>query len=273
MQTSYKLVRVFDKSDEALGNQAAIFIDEKKSDLNELTRISADIVKDKRIATACFVSQLTSGHYKVQCFNETNVIQCCGHGLIAAAKTIFSDSDLSSININKNINASRNLNAKGKDVVVLTLPRMKAKSHGVPDWVNGAIVFAGGNILPTKAAVSDKEDGYLLLEIELALSLDEFRAMQLDLTQVCDNTQRAIVLLQFDKEHKHLYLRYFAPQYGVPEDSATGSVMRFVADYIEQNYQVSHFDVSQCSAQGGFMSIESKAENIMITANATIETI
>lgn len=273
MQTSYQLVRVFDKPEVAQGNQAMVFFENNESSLNELTRINADLYKDKGIATKCYVSLLDSGHYQVECFNNNKAIQCCGHGLIAAAKTIFSDSDLSSININENINASQNIDAKGKDVVVLTLPRMKAKSHRVPDWVNGAIVFSGGNLLPTKAAVSDKEDGYLLLEIELALSLDEFRAMQLDLTQVCDNTQRAIVLVQFDKAHKHLCLRYFAPQYGVSEDSATGSVMRFVADYIEQNYQVSHFDVSQCSAQGGFMQIESKTENIMITANATIETI
>ena len=273
MRSSYQLVRVFDKPEEALGNLAIIYFDKKQSDLNELTRLSADIVKDTSIATTCFISQADSGQYEVQCFNANNVIQCCGHGLIAAAKTIFTDSDLSSITINKNITASHDIDQQGHDVVVLTLPRLDARSQAVPEWVSGAITVAEENLLPAKAAVSSKEDGYLLLEFDPVLPLDVFRAMQLDLTRVCDNTKRAIVLLQFDKEHKHLYMRYFAPQYGVHEDSATGSVMRFVADYIEKNYQVRHFDVSQCSAQGGFMSIESKAENIMITANATIESI
>ena len=47
--------------------------------------------------------------------------------------------------------------------------------------------------------------------------------------------------------------------------------MRFVGDYIESNYQCARFDVTQCSSQGGSMSIECKAEHILITANATIE--
>ena len=66
-------------------------------------------------------------------------------------------------------------------------------------------------------------------------------------------------------------MRYFAPQYGVLEDTATGSVMRFVADYIEKNYKIKHYDVSQCSAEGGFMKIDCNTETVKITANAYIE--
>ena len=111
----------------------------------------------------------------------------------------------------------------------------------------------------------------MLLEFKPALPLEVFRAMKIDLKKVCENTQRAIVVVQFDKKNKHLYTRYFAPQYGVSEDIATGSVMRFVGDYIEKTYQTKHFDVSQCSSQGGFMKVECKADNIIITANASME--
>lgn len=272
MRTSYQLVRVFNKAEEAQGNQAVVFFKDSQIDLpHELSGISAEIYKQKGVATTCFISQVVSGHYKVQCFTGNKAIQCCGHGMIAAAKTIFSYDGLSSIIINENVTASQNIDEAGCDVVVLELPRLLARSQAVPGWVNEAIAFDRAKLLPGKAAVSEKNDGYLLLEFEPTLPLDVFRALQLDLKLVCENTKRAIVLVQFDQENEHLYTRYFSPQYGVLEDIATGSVMRFVGDYIEQNYQLAHFDVSQCSSQGGFMKINCQAERILITANATIE--
>ena len=141
----------------------------------------------------------------------------------------------------------------------------------MPGWLNHVITIDKEKLIPNKAAVSSQSDGYLLVEFEPALPANVFRAMQLDLKQICDNTKQAIVVVQFDQENVHLSMRYFAPQYGVPEDAATGSVMRFVADYIEQRYQCTHFDVTQCSSQGGFMTIDCMTEHIQITANATME--
>ena len=273
MLSSYQLVRVFDKPNIAKGNQAAVFLEASPDTLhnNELICLSADIYKDKGIATTCFISELTSGQYEVQCFNDKTAIQCCGHGMIAAAKIIFTKNNLSTIIINENISASHNVDEAGRDVVELTLPWLPAKLQPVPVWANDVITFENKKLLPGKAAVSEKDDGYLLLEFVPVLSLEIFRGMQLDLKQVCDNTKRAVVVVQFDQKSKHLYMRYFAPQYGVPEDIATGSVMRFVGDYIEQNYQCSEFDVNQCSTLGGYMKINCKTKHIMITANASME--
>ncbi len=67
-------------------------------------------------------------------------------------------------------------------------------------------------------------------------------------------------------------MRYFAPQYGVEEDVATGSVMRFVADYIEKNYQCVQFEVTQYSSLGGYMKVNCGDENVFITANVSMET-
>lgn len=272
MRTSYHLVRVFDKPEEAQGNLAVVFFDDNQINLpHELTSISFYIYKQKGVATTCFISQVVSGHYDVRCFNGDKAIQCCGHGMIAAAKTVFSICGLSTIIINEHITASHNINEAGHDVVELKLPRLSARLQTVPKWVRDAITFGGEKRVPSQAAVSVQDDGYLLLEFEPALPLEVFRALQLDLKQVCENTKRAIVLLQFDQKNEHLYTRYFAPQYGVDEDIATGSVMRFVGDYIEQNYQCAHFDVSQCSSQGGFMKIDCKAKSVIITANASME--
>lgn len=272
MNNVYQLVRVFDKENEAEGNLAAIFSDSHKSELSVLAEVSTGIKKQHNIATTCFIKKIVDERYVVRCFNAENEIQCCGHGMIAAAKTIFLKFDLHVVNVNGNLISSAKGHQGEKNKVSLMLPRILSHNQNMPDWIGNSISFNEEKLQPSHSAISDKNDGYLLFEFEPVLPLEQFSALKLDLQQVCENTKRAVVLVQYDEEKRHLYLRYFAPQYGVPEDAATGSVMRFVADYIEKKYKCSRFDVSQCSYQGGFMTVECKKEKIIITANVTIET-
>lgn len=271
MNNVYQFVRVFDKANEAQGNLAAIFYDPSESELLELVEVSTGIEKKYNIATTCFIKHFIDEQYTVRCFNADNEIQCCGHGMIAAAKTIFFELDISKVVINGNVIVSSGSKEKDNNHIALKLPRIPSTPQALPYWVGDSITFEGKNLIPSSSAVSAENDGYELFEFEPVLALDVFSALQLDLKQVCENTKRAVVLIQFDREKKYLYMRYFAPQYGVLEDSATGSVMRFVADYIEQKYQCTHFDVSQCSSQGGFMKVDCNEEKITIIANATIE--
>jgi len=273
MQNSYQLVRVFDKKGVADGNQAAVFLSAYPVSLNqnELISLSADIHRDDGIATTCFTSEVSDGEYGVACFNNKSEIQCCGHGMIAAAKNIFLKNNVSKIIINKNISASQNLDKYGHDVIELSLPRELSQLQSIPDWTKTTITLKHEKIIPIKSASTKNDDGYLLLELTPVLSQKEFSGLELDIDKVCENTKRALVIIQFDKNTCELYMRYFAPLYGVVEDVATGSVMRFVGDYIEKQYQCIEFDVYQCSTGGGYMKIKCVNDNILITANASME--
>lgn len=272
MKNPYQVVRVFHKANEAQGNLAAIYFDDEDSERFELIKVSSDIEKKQGITTTCFIKHIIDEQYLVRCFNGENEIQCCGHGMIAAAKSILLERELLSVILNGNLTAAYAVKKDGNKQITLTLPRICSELQETPSWASNSVTIKGKVIHPNDFAISAENNGYMLFEYEPLLPLDDFSALQLNLKQVCDNTKRAIVLLQFNKEKQHLYLRYFAPQYGVVEDAATGSVMRFVADYIERKYQCSCFEVNQCSAQGGYMKVDCKIEKIIITANATIET-
>jgi len=261
---SHQLIQVFHKNKEIAGNSALVF-SEQLPDLN--TRLK--LFSDNRAGTLCVIKSLQHAFYHVRCFNEQDEIQCCGHGMIAAAKAIFSMSDKSTITINNSISASYNADK----TISLSLPRLLAQDVSLPGWLEDMLLYQGKSCLPGKAALSAENDGYLLLEFETPLPVDVFRGLQVDSKAICENTNRAVVIVQFDQPKQHLYARYFAPQYGVEEDSATGSVMRFVGDYIEKKYQCSVFEVSQCSRQGGYMKIECEAEKIIISANARMESV
>ena len=272
MKDSYQLVRVFADSNEAQGNLAAIFYDNNQSELSDLVEASVEVENKHTSVTACFIQADIGNQYQVRCFNAENEIQCCGHGMIAAAKILFFENKLDEIVVNGNLIVSCDVAQKEYEKIVLSLPRLSSQLQEIPNWVKESICVDGKSIFPSDSAISENNDGYLLFEFSPRLALDVFSSLQLNLSQVCDNTKRAVVFVLFEEKNKKLYMRYFAPQYGVLEDAATGSVMRFVGDYIEQKYHCKHFEVIQCSPQGGYMIVDCKEEKIIITANATIET-
>ena len=268
MEVKYQIIRVFGDSDEVQGNLSTVVRLQKRMSFNELSNLAHQKYKQSNVSTTCFIYEVDKTHFDVQCFSDDNAIQCCGHGMIAAAKIVFENSKISNIILNQSVSASK----KGSEIE-LTLPRMFSTKCDVPDWANKVMTFGGGYLLPNQAAISDKLDGYLLLEFNPNLSLDVFSGLLLDLNTVCESTKRAVVIIQFDEKNRHLYTRYFAPQYGVLEDSATGSVLRFVADYIMQTYDIAEYQVNQCSKEGGFMIINCREKDIVITTNVRVESI
>ena len=268
LKQQQKIIRVFDDSDKAKGNLSTVVRLQKIMSFDELSDLAHQTHIKNNIATTCFINEVDNTHYDVQCFNDDKAIQCCGHGMIAVAKIVFENSKISNIVLNQSASASNK-----ESEIVLTLPRMFSKRCDVPDWANKVMTFSAGYLLPNHAAISDKLDGYLLLEFNPSLSLDVFSGLLLDLNTVCESTKRAVVVIQFDEKSRHLYTRYFAPQYGVKEDIATGSVMRFVADYIMQTYDIAEYQVSQCSKEGGFMNIKCRDKDVLITANVSVESI
>ena len=268
MEVKYQIIRVFSDSDEVQGNLSTVVRLQKRMSFDELSSLAHQKYQQSNVSTTCFINEVDSTHFDVQCFSDDKAIQCCGHGMIAAAEVVFENSKITNIIFNQSVSV---LN-KGSEIE-LTLPRMFSKVSDVPDWANKVMTFGGGYLMPNQTAISDKLDGYFLLEFNPNLSLDVFSGLLLDLNTVCESTKRAVVIIQFDDKNRHLYTRYFAPQYGVNEDSATGSVMRFVADYIMQTYDIAEYQVSQCSKEGGFMKINCREKDIVITANVSTESI
>lgn len=275
MQQHNQLIRIFNKPNEHKGNLVMVIA--KDEPTSSLADISAQLEKENGIATTCFFSALksadneASNNFKVQCFNGHSAIQCCGHGMIAAAKSIFDSTGLSQININQSIKATQDKDANAKNNISLSLPRLASQQVEIPNWTKQLLHYQAQNITPSDVAQSEKSDGYLLLELAATITLKQFSAMTIDEELICKQTQRAVVVILFDKNKDHLYLRYFAPQYGVTEDSATGSVMRFVADFIAKKYHSKQYEVTQCSQSGGYMHLTCHDSNVVITSHVKVE--
>lgn len=196
-------------------------------------------------ATSCFFA--TSGsslQIPVRCFNRTHAIQCCGHGLYAVAGILHNvlAADTASVALRT---AGGAITARfGAQDVAIALPLIDCMQSQVPAW---ASVAAG--IAPVAVAHAGREDGYALWVYS---SVDQVIGLQLAEECLTANTRRAIIATSWDTTSPSGFvLRYFAPQYGVPEDPVTGSAMRIAGEYWRRHSGNTAFQVWQCSAAGG----------------------
>lgn len=271
MNNNYQIVTVFNQDEGVEGNQALIIYVDHFSELDDQF-ITAERkqffnnTQNERIATLCFLTVVNENNIILRCFTVSHEIQCCGHGMIAAAKIIFTKTKLNHVLINNEASANSD-----NEKVILNLPRINSTIENIPLWTKAIFRLSRKFIEPCYAACSDEEDGYLLIELSTLLTRKDFSELEIDLDSICKNTKRAVVVVIFDKNSQQLLMRYFAPQYGSAEDTATGSVMRFVADYIAAQYRHTKYRVLQCSQKGGYMEIDCNIDSVMIKANALLE--
>lgn len=110
------------------------------------------------------------------------------------------------------------------------------------------------------AAVGD-ERGYLIAVLEDNAELQALRPPGRALAQL---TSRALLVTcrtngpsaGTDDSGVDVHYRYFAPQYGVSEDPATGSAMRLLAQFWQDKGLGDRLNARQCSPEGGLLRSE-----------------
>lgn len=158
----------------------------------------------------------------VQCVQAGSFIQCCGHGLLCAAKYWADRYTLPQfeLTMNHSLIKANVVNC----CVRLNFPRLDVLANRVPDWVRGL-----SECKPIRAAVCGPNTGYLILQWPDGFDL---RCLQNVAQTLLSASERALIVTaaSIDAEEDFRF-RYFAPQYGNEEDSATGSAMRVLVEF------------------------------------------
>ena len=243
------------------GNAAMVYLLEQPA---LYTAMSA-AARQNAASASCFLWPGIGNAFHIRCFNDSGLIQCCGHGVLAAAYVLHHV-------VERVISEPLQLYLSDKELLTvvehsgklwLRLPRLHAEASAIPDWTKMA--FAP---LPIRAAIAGGEQGYWVLEYSSDVHLAD---VMVDHEVICQNTQRAVIITQINsgsRDNPHdFYLRYFAPQYGVDEDSVTGSAQRVLADYWGRKTGASRFTVLQCSTGGGVISVELQSEHVAINGH------
>lgn len=164
----------------------------------------------------------------VKCFNHGKPIVCCGHGLLSAAYYWMSKQGVSKINLQ--MNGAQIQAYFEKDKVWLSFEPITTTQTAVPPWLAELI----DNHQAMAAATAANDNGYLIIQWADNYPLESLSRPGKALAEF---TQRALI---YTAKHPaqtpaqsevFIQFRYFAPQYGVDEDTATGSAMRVLIDY------------------------------------------
>lgn len=180
-------------------------------------------------ATLCTTWATGDRRAAVRCQTAAgNPIQCCGHGLLCCATQWLATWQ-----------APGTLEACGgaipcrreNEKTWVGLPTLSSTSVPIPAWLADTLGMAPSLILRCSQPAPD--DSYLVVEMQPDTDLSTVTRPD---SAIANHTRRALIVTQRVSRAKALcdediQLRYFAPQYGVAEDSATGSAMRVLAHY------------------------------------------
>ncbi|WP_123711447.1 PhzF family phenazine biosynthesis protein [Sinobacterium caligoides] len=180
-------------------------------------------------STYCQTHRLDSEQVSLQCFSGLYPIRCCGHGLLSAAHYWLHETQsthLSLVTSESMVKAYTDTDLSHK--VWLQFTRLHHHPITMPPWV--AQLYPKQS--PIKAVTYGDEQGYLLLQWPDGTDIGELTAPA---EQLGLFTRRALICTARVSHHvSSIVYRYFAPQYGVNEDAATGSAMRLLVDFFQQ---------------------------------------
>jgi predicted PhzF superfamily epimerase YddE/YHI9 len=217
--------------------------------LLSLFNAEPDFTPAQAVATQCHSWQTLNAignAINLKCFNaQGELIQCCGHGLLTAA--FCWQQHLQRDQIQLTMNGSTIESWRENNITWLRFTRLQTTHCDVPKWIKE--VF-NDQPLPILAALAGDDQGYIIFQWPDGFNLKTLNANG---NRISALTQRAVICTaaQPSSATGNIQLRYFAPQYGNAEDTATGSALRVLADYWSPRF--SQLNAQQCSPAGGHL--------------------
>lgn len=216
---------------------------------------SVSVVADTPVAapapsgiTQCFTWQVGDRAAHVVCYSRNGQeIQCCGHGLLSCANLWTSSwGGQGSLIIGSSTIACK----REDNNLWIGFSTVSDINCPVPIWLEAVLKTSAVSC----SEVGD-EHGYLIVELQRDTDLSKISRPDNTLEK---HTMRGLIVSCQVHENRsaageHFHFRYFAPQYGAPEDTATGSAMRVLASYWQQRGLGQELLALQCSQEGGWL--------------------
>lgn len=193
----------------------------------------------------------------IRWFNQSNEIKRCGHGTLAAAK--FLNAWLR-VTPQKFIANSGEIFVVTKKVksVQLKLNCITSEAIATNSLLKKAIKANIKQVFKTADS-----GGYTSVIIDDSQPLATLEPNIYDLK----NHPNAVIILQESNLYNRVQwqFRYFAPNFGINEDSATGSALSVIAPIINNLTMVNKGRLIQCSANGAIINYALRGNNVVIS--------
>ncbi len=222
------------------------------------------IAEENNQAETAFFIPKGDGFY-IRWFTPTNEVKLCGHATLASAYVLFNVLGYTQNTIQfDSLSGILPVSRKG-DLLVLDFPAQVPDACDTP-----ALLSQGLGKVPLSCL--KREDYIAVFESEadvLAIEPDHECLKQLD--------GRGVIATAVSTEYDFV-VRFFAPKYGIPEDSVTGSAYTQLMPYWSQRLSKLELNAKQVSSRSGKVHCQLNGERVLIAGSAvkymqgTIET-
>ncbi|MAZ71302.1 PhzF family phenazine biosynthesis protein [Porticoccus sp.] len=212
------------------------------------------IAEENNLAeTAFFVSSDSS--YHIRWFTPNKEVKLCGHATLASAYVLFNILACKEDVLTFESLSGKLLVSKTDNFLTLDFPAQPPTVCNTP-----ASLVTGLGLTPSECL---KHDDYIAVfeneEDVLSITPDHESLKQLDLRGVIATAPSS----KFD-----FIARFFAPKFGIPEDSVTGSAYTQLMPYWSEKFNKSKLHAKQVSERGGKLICEIKGTRVLISGSA-----
>jgi len=211
-------------------------------------------------------NEITKRHCKIRWFNQTSEIKRCGHGTLAAANFLIDHFGYCPEVFTSMSNERFTIRVK-KQRAQLLLKSIEPKKS---ELAEGELKSVFSVAIKAAYTTADK-NGYTVVlfneEFDKAVEKDDLKSVHVDFKALCALHKNAVIALSIknkDKKNAIAHFRYFAPQFGVNEDSATGSAVSVIAPLLFRLHGLNKAMLVQQSNSGALLNYEFNNAKVVI---------
>lgn len=225
------------------------------------TRVMQNIAANSQHPATVFLneSEISRHVCNIRWFNQTSEIKRCGHGTLAAANCLLAHFSFCPLYFISN-DKERFKMKRDKGRVQLQLAAINLRKVDEENSLKG--VFSHS----IKATYSTAhKSGYTVV---LFKHIVDLKQLEVDFTRLANMHNNAVIALQIhsiDKNNACAHFRYFAPQFGVNEDSATGSAVSVIAPLIFRLHGLNEATLIQQSSKGALLNYTFNSNQVVVS--------
>ncbi|WP_231613129.1 MULTISPECIES: PhzF family phenazine biosynthesis protein [unclassified Pseudoalteromonas] len=195
---------------------------------------------------------------QIRWFNQLNEIKRCGHGTLAAANYLLESQPYCPKVFISNSNERFLIKVK-RTAAQLELLTINATTFTADKLLQSIINT------PIKAAFKTApKNGYTVILIDEEVNL---KNLDVDINAIEQSQKNAVIIMQIksaNTQQSNVYFRYFAPQFGVNEDSATGSAVSVIAQVAFRLSGLKSGLLIQQSASGALLNYALNKSRVLV---------
>ena len=222
------------------------------------TRVMQKIASNSQHPASVFINEISRRVCNIRWFNQTSEIKRCGHGTLAAAKCLLANFGFCPSHFISN--------DKERFKIKLTTGRVQLQLAAInskkSDESNSLSDVFSHSIKATYSTAY--KNGYTVV---LFKSMANLKHLEVNFTRLAKVHNNAVIALQIDSTNNNntsVYFRYFAPQFGVNEDTATGSAVSIIAPLIFRLFGLNKVSLIQQSPKGALLNYTFSSNQVVV---------